>query len=249
MSLTRRTGRRQTDSLPSFWRVATLILLLAPTGAHAQALRTVRLAGGEARLEGRTLRVTGGYVDPRTGEGRVEVRGRVLRFHPRRVRTSGLVTRIDGTRRGRRVRLRLRLAQLLIERGTTTLAIDPGLGLTASGCTFRITGGRLDARTLSGLLAHVGTCTLTRGDRSVLVLDLGVRPGEAVTAQVGDVRPEIGTLGPAEVAIRGLAATLDAMPATLTDAAADGLNFALQTDAYHGGMPLGTVTVRGRLRG
>jgi hypothetical protein len=256
LSSRRRTTHGQIDTLRRAWRVAALVSLLG--AAPAQAVDTARLAGGTTTTaEGRHLRVTGGYVDPRTGEGRVEHRGVVLvlrRASIRRVRTSGLVTRVVA--RSRRlsgvVRLRLRLAQILLDGGTTTLRLDPTTfaGVEATGGTFRITGGRLDARTLRGEVAHVGALRVTRSGRSAEVIDLGLAMGLEATAQIGDVRPAIATLATLpKVTIRGRAATFTPFTATLTAPAADGLNFALETDVFREGQPLGTLAVRGRLRG
>ena len=255
LSSRRRTGHGGIDTRRAVWGVAALVLLLPAGGAHAQALKTARLAGGETELRGRVLRVTGGYVDPRTGEGRVEHRGRVLRLgtriRVRRVRTSGLVTRIvASSRRLGTVRLRLRLAQLLFEGGTTTLRLDPGTfaGIDVSGADFGITSGRLDARALAGELGHTGVVTLTRGEQRVELRDIGVRRS-ALTAQVGDVRPDLATLRLPTPAISGLTATVPPVEARLTEHGAYRLNFYFQTDAFRAGMPFGTVAVRGRLRG
>ncbi|HEX8121503.1 MAG TPA: hypothetical protein VF549_09595 [Solirubrobacteraceae bacterium] len=226
--------------------------------APARAVDTARLAGGTTTTpDGRHLPVTGGYVDPKTGEGRVEHRGLVVvlrRAEVRRVRTSGLTTRIVARSRrlGGTVRLRLRLGQLVLEGGTATLRLDPTTfaGAEASGGTFRITGGRLDARTLRGEVGSAGVLRVTRGGRSVEVRDLGLDMGDVATAQIGDVRPPIATLAALpDATIGGLTATLTPFTAALTAPAADGLNFALQTDAFREGQPLGTLAVRARLRG
>jgi hypothetical protein len=248
LSPNRRTASGKADTVRRCWRVAALLTILAVPGtAHGQALKTVQLSGGETRIGGKVLRVTGGYVDPRTGEARVEHRGgRVVRLTARavrRVRTSGLVTRIVA-RSG--ARLRLRLAQLLFAGGATTLRLDPQTFGDAKEQIFRITGGRLDVRTLAGSVGSTGVLDLG----PVQLRDLGVRPAEAVTAQVGDLRGDVGVLdGGARARVAGLTATIGPLDATLTPRAAAGLNFYFQTERFRGGMPLGTVTVRGRLRG
>ena len=197
-------------------------------------------------MEGRTLRVSGGFVDPRTGEGRVVHRGgRVIRLTPRRVRsvrTAGLVTRVVA-RSG--ARLRLRLAQLLFTGGTTTLTLDPSLGFGAREATYRITSGLLDARTLAGEVGSHGSMDLAE----VALIDVAFLPGVGINAQVGDFRPVIGTVAPQRPAIRGLRVTFRPAPVALTAIAAQRLNFYFQTDRYREGMPLGTLAVRGRLRG
>jgi hypothetical protein len=247
LSPRRRTGRDQIDTLLRSWRVAALAALLLAAPAQAQTLKTVRLSGGEVRSsDGRPSRITGGYVDPRTGRGRVEHRGGVLRLgrNVRRVRTSGLVTRVV-TRRGHR--LRLRLAQLLFARGTTTFAVDPGLNVTVAGGTFRVVGGRLDARTLAGTLGHTGALTLSRGERTITFFDLGLAVPVA-TAQMWDFRAPLATLAGVERTVSGRSATVRAS-ATLTEIAARELGEAFETEEFREGMPLGTLTVSGRLRG
>ena len=222
------------------------LLVLVPSAAHAQTLTTVRLAGGEVRAEGRPSRVTGGYVDPKTGRGRVVHRGGVVRLgrNVRRARTSGLTTRIV-TRRG--VRLRLRLAQLLFASGSTTLVVDPALGVAVEGGTFRVTGGRLEARSLRGTVGHAGTLTMARGARSITFFDLGLAV-PAATAQMWDFRAPLATLSGVERTVSGLRATVSAT-ASLAEIAARELNEAFETEEFRAGMPLGTLTMNGRLRG
>ena len=231
---------------PRIWRVAALLLLAVPAVAPAQALRTVRLSGGEIRTGERVVRVTGGYVDPATGRGRVMHRRGVLRLgrNVRRVRSSGLVTRIVTTGG---IRVRLRLAQLLVARGTTTLTIDDRLRVGVTGGTFTITGGRLDARTLAGTLGHSGTITLARGERSLTLYDIGLAV-PVLTAQMWDFRAPVATLTGVERRIHGQRVTIFAT-ATLAEVAARELNEAFETDEFRAGLPLGTVAVSGRLRG
>lgn len=232
--------------LHRIWRVAAIAVVLVCSPAAAQTLTTVRVSGGEVRAEGRSAKVTGGYVDPRTGRGRIEHRRGVLRLgrNVRRVRTSGLTARIV-TRRG--ARLRLRLAQLLFAGGTTTIAVDPALGVTARGGTFRITGGRVDARTLAGTVGHAGELVMERGAKAITFFDVGLAL-PALTAQMWDFRAPLATLADVERAVAGLTATLRAT-ATLGEIAARELNEAFETEEFHAGMRLGGVTVNGRLRG
>lgn len=247
VSHNRRTASGKTDIATRTWRVAALLAVVLCGTAEAQALRTVRLAGGETKTEGRVLTVTGGYVDPRTGRGRVEHGGRVVRLgaNVRRVRTSSVVTRVVARVRGARVRMRLHLAQFLIAGGRTTLRLDPATFGQPAEERFRITGGRLDADTFAGDLGHRGALPIG----PVVLGDIGVRPGDAVSAQVGDVRPDVGTLAAPEAEVRRLRLTIGPMPVALTQAAADGLNQAFETDRFRAGMPLGTLLVRARLRG
>ncbi len=229
------------------WPAGALVVLLAlPPSAGAQALKTARVAGGSMTAGGRTLPVSGGYVDPRTGEGRVEVLRRPLVLRRRDVRsvsTRGLVTRVR-TRDG--ARLRLRLAQMLFVGGTTEVRVDPGLGLTARGGTFTITDGRLDARTLAGTLGHTGTLTLSRGDKSIDVYDVGLAV-PALTAQLWDFRAPVATLRDVERDLSGLRVEIRAS-ALLGAVAARELEETFETP-FRVGAPFLTVTVRGRLRG
>ena len=230
-----------------FAPIATLVLLIVSPGtAGAQSLKTVRVAGGELRAGERVVKVTGGFVDPRTGRGRVEHRRGVLRLggNVRSIRTRALRTKIT-TSGGKR--LRLRLAHLLFVGGTTTLHLDPGLGLEATGTTFAIVGGRLDARDLRGTLGHTGTLTLSRGDRSLSVFDLGLEVPR-LTAQVWDFRAPIAELAVTRRRVAGHEADLDAT-ATVTGRVAEELNQAFEVTTFHDGMALGTLAVRGRLRG
>lgn len=222
------------------------LLALVPSTAHAQTLKTVRLAGGEVRVGERVSPVTGGYVDPKTGRGRVEHRGGVLRLgrNVRAVRTSGLTTRVVA-RRG--VRARLRLAQLLFAAGTTDVHVAESLGFGPVVGRFRITGGRLDARTLAGTVGHTGTLTLERGGRSITFFDLGLS-AQAITAQMWDFRAPLATLADVRRRVIGLRVGMQAR-AALGDVAARELNEAFETAEFTAGMPLGTVMVEGRLRG
>jgi hypothetical protein len=202
------------------------------------------------RADGRTSRVTGGYVDPKTGRGRIEHRGGVVRLarrNVRSVRTRGLTTRVR-TRGG--ATLRLRLAHLIFAGGTTTISVDPALDVEAEGGIFAITGGRVDATTLAGTVGHTGTLTLRRGAGSIAFIDLGLA-APAVTAQMWDFRAPLATLADVRRTVDGLRATVEAR-AVLAEVAARELNEAFETEAtqeFREGMTLGTVTVNGRLRG
>ena len=209
-------------------------------------LKTAQVDGGTTRVDGRTLTVTGGYVDPRTGEGRITHRGgRVVNLRRIvRVRTSGLTSKV--TFRGGRTRLRL--AQLLFEGGTTTLTPPSIPGVQATGGTFTLTGGRLDARTLRGTLGHTGSLTLTRGALRIEALELALELPSTAAVQVWDFRAPMLALAGVNRTLRGHRAAID-VTATLTDGAAAELNESLETDVFRPGMPFGTVAVRGRLRG
>jgi hypothetical protein len=226
--------------------LALAAALLAAAPARAQTLETVRVSGGEVRAEGRTSTVTGGYVDPKTGRGRIEHRGGVLKLgrNVRRVRTSGLTTRVV-TRSG--ARLRLRLAQLLLAGGTTTLSVDPALNVSVRGGTFRVTGGRLEARTLAGTVGHTGALTMERGARSITFFDLGLA-APALTAQMWDFRAPLAILSGVEHTVGARSVAIRAT-ATLSEIAARELDEAFDVQEFRAGMPLGTVAIRGRLRG
>ncbi|MDQ3741088.1 MAG: hypothetical protein M3389_09115, partial [Actinomycetota bacterium] len=144
------------------------------------------------------------------------------------------------------LRLRLRLAQLLFEGGTTTVAVDPALGLEPSGGTFRISDGRLDARALRGTLGHAGTLTLARDGISLAFIDVGLAV-PALTAQVWDFRAPVASLTGVSRTIRGLRVTIRAT-ARLAPVASRELEESFETP-FPAGTPLGKVTVRGRLRG
>ncbi|HEV2815276.1 MAG TPA: hypothetical protein VGW10_18615, partial [Solirubrobacteraceae bacterium] len=255
--------------------VALLITLALPGAASAQAVKTVRLDGGQTRIGSSVLRVTAGYVDPKTGEGRVEhrgvlrTRGKSLRnpvidtrrLRPRRARSNALVTHVAGiSRRFGIVRMRLVAGQLLFTGGATTLTLDAAfidvlarLGIEVGGTTLRIVGGRLDASTLEGELAHDGDLVLTRGAAVVPLEEPALEFGRfpVLTAVIGDFRPPLATLTTTGRTreIEGRTATIGNLVARLETVAASRLNTRFETDAFHPGLTLGTLAIRGRLRG
>jgi hypothetical protein len=102
------------------------------------------------------------------------------------------------------VRTEVELADAVLAGGDTTLALDAGaadalrsLGITPgvvgaaragdAGLAFPITGGRVDARTLAGEIAHSGGISLTRGDTRVELTDfvIGIDDTPALSALVG----------------------------------------------------------------
>lgn len=194
--------------------------------------------------------VTGGYIDPKTGEGRVEYgAGRVIRLTRRnlvRVRTRYIVTRVVAKVRGRTVRLKLNHAQMLFAGGTTTLTLDRDAFPEGGEGTFRITGGRLQSETLRGELAHRGTLSIG----PIALQDIGFLPGDGVTAQVGDVRTLVAWSPPSGPG-RFIGGVVRIGPALLrlTEESATRLNFYFETDRFRKDMPVGTLVVRGRLRG
>ncbi|HEX8083084.1 MAG TPA: hypothetical protein VF529_02275 [Solirubrobacteraceae bacterium] len=164
----------------------------------------------------------------------------------RRVRSTWIRTRVVARVRGRTIALRLTLAQMLFAGGTTTLTLDPTTFPEGGEAAFRIIGGRLQAETARGELAHRGVLSLG----PVALQDIGFLGGVGMTAQFGDVRGLVATAGPARARRSGPhGVRIGPVPARFTEDAAERLNFYFQTDRFREGMPLGTVTVRGRLRG
>ena len=153
----------------------------------------------------------------------------------------------------------------ILSKRETTLAIDSGAasalaseGITpgviapasagAGGLEFPITGGRVNAETLAGSVRHSGGISLTKSSTVVELRRFVIRIDEDpdLTALVGDDRVSILDLdlAGAGIAIDGRRVTVSGVEATLTGAAADALNAAFSTGAFHEGLLLGEATVR-----
>ena len=164
------------------------------------------------------------------------------------------------------VRTEIELGDAVFAGGATTLALDPGaasalqsLGVTpgvlapatvgGAGLAFPITGGKVDAATLAGSIAHSGGISLTKGATVVELRDfeIGIDDSPALSALVGGQRVEILTLDASNVkrSARGRTVVVEGVVAKLTAAAAGALNQAFGTTAFTEGLTLGTATVRG----
>jgi len=167
------------------------------------------------------------------------------------------------------VRTEVELADAVFGGGDTTLALDQGaaqalqsLRITpgvvgdaragSDGLAFPITGGRVDASSLAGAIAHSGGISLTRDSTRVELTDftVGIDDTPALSALVGGQRVEILTLDVANVrrSVRGRTVVVSGVVARLTAAAAGALNQAFGTDAFREGLTLGTATVAGTTR-
>lgn len=166
-------------------------------------------------------------------------------------------------------RVHARLAELSVEDGSTSLAVDPGAasalasqgivpGLIApasansdGSLAFPITRGRVDAQTFTGLIRHSGGLSLTKGQTRVELtrFDIGIDGTPQLTALVGGSRVPILDLDLAGLTqnIDGLDVTLGNVRATLTAQAAAALNQAFGTTAFSEGLLLGVATVRAEL--
>jgi hypothetical protein len=171
-----------------------------------------------------------------------------------------------GVRIGR-VDLRAQPAQVVLDGGATTLALDPGtaaaltsLGVTpsviapgtagASGLDFPITGGRLQAGTFVGRIPHSGGIALTAGATRVELTNFQINVNQApnLTAQVNGSNVRV----PLTVDLSGARTGLSKRTAVVRDAkvllsaeAAAALNQAFGTTALTDGLALGVADVRG----
>jgi hypothetical protein len=160
-------------------------------------------------------------------------------------------------------------AQVLLDGGSTALALDPGaaaaltsLGIQASlvdpataaadGFNFPITGGKLDAKSFAGSVAHSGGIRLTKGGTNVELTNFTINVDDApdLTALVGGQRVSILSLDLAGLSVqaKGRAITLGGVKASLTKVAADALNAAFGTAAFSEGLVIGTAAVKAQLR-
>jgi hypothetical protein len=167
------------------------------------------------------------------------------------------------------VRSEVVLGEAAFAGGATTLALDPGAAQALQslqiapgvvgdaragddGLAFPITGGKVDATTLAGTIAHSGGISLTRGATRVELTDfaIGIDDTPALSALVGGRRVEILTLDVANLrrSVRGRTVVVEGVVGRLTAAAAAALNDAFATDAFKEGLALGTASVRGRTR-
>ena len=157
-----------------------------------------------------------------------------------------------------------------VSRGATTLALDPdtaaaltSLGLTVTplspatvsnaGVAFPITTGRLNAKTYAGEIRHTGglriASTSTHVDLNNFRIVIDGAPH--LTAQVGSGdRITIADLdlSGATITPKGKTLTVTGVGVALSDTAAGALNQAFGTDALKGGTPLGTATVKTRVK-
>lgn len=167
------------------------------------------------------------------------------------------------------VRTSIDLADAVFKGGATTLALDPGaasalqqLGITpgvvgdatagASGLAFPITGGKVNAETLAGQIAHSGGISLTKGSTRVEVTDfvIDTTATPKLTALLGGQRVDLLTLDVSGVqrSVEGDTIVVGNVVAKLTAGAAAALNQAFSTNAFTEGLTLGTATVRGEVR-
>ena len=144
--------------------------------------------------------------------------------------------------------------------GATTLTLDQGaanalqsLGIAAApigsdSLAFPITGGKLDAKTFAGTIAHSGGLALTKGATTVQLTDfeIGIDATPELTALVGGTRVPILSvdLSGLKSDVSGGTITLTGAALKLTAAAAGALNQAFGTTAFTEGLLLGTATVR-----
>jgi hypothetical protein len=155
---------------------------------------------------------------------------------------------------------------LKLSRGATTLTLDKGaidalasLGIaaaplkpaTANGAdlAFPITKGRVNKKTLAGIIGHSGGLSLTRGSTRVELRNFVIDTKKAVlTARVGNARLAILDLDLSKITVtkKGKRLTVSGVVATLTKGAADALNGAFATDAFKPGLLIGTATVKTR---
>jgi hypothetical protein len=157
------------------------------------------------------------------------------------------------------VTVRARPSSVELTGGETAVTLDAGagaalqsLGVTAApigsdSLAFPITGGRLNARTFAGTIAHSGGISLTKGATRVELTDfeIGIDDTPELTALVGGTRVPILTvdLSALQSSVRNGTITLSGAALKLTGAAAGALNQAFGTTAFTEGLLLGTATV------
>ena len=157
------------------------------------------------------------------------------------------------------VTVRARPRTVELRGGTTAVALDAGaagalqsLGIAATpigtdALAFPITGGRVNARTYAGSIAHSGGIALTRGATRVELteFEIGIDGTPELTALVGGTRVPILTvdLAALKATASNGAITLEGAALKLTAAAAGALNQAFSTTAFTEGLLLGTATV------
>jgi hypothetical protein len=251
----------------------------------------LRFSRGGRSLELTRFRIQGRFLSALAGGHRV----RILRLRAgtavvRRTATTTTVSgvRLELTRAAARAlnatlgtnlfargivlgtaRVHARLAELFVQDGSTSLAVDagaaaalasqgivPGLIAPASAnsdgsLAFPITRGRVDARTFAGLVRHSGGLSLTKGTTRVELtrFDIEIDGTPQLTALVGGSRVPILDLDLSGLtqSIDGLDVTLGNVRATLTAQAAAALNQAFGTTAFSEGLLLGVATVRAEL--
>jgi hypothetical protein len=160
-------------------------------------------------------------------------------------------------------------AQFIIQKGSTTLALDPGtaqaltmLGVSvapiapasagSSGIAFPITGGLVDAKTLVGQIRHSGGLELKAGSTTVDLSNfyINVNATPDLTAQLGSARVSILSLDLSGLTehVSGRTITLGGVVAKLTAGAAAALNHAFGTTALKAGLVVGRATVVATVR-
>lgn len=158
------------------------------------------------------------------------------------------------------VTVRARPSSVELTGGATTVTLDPGagaalqsLGIAAApigsdSLDFPITGGRLNARTFAGTIAHSGGIALSRGATRVELteFEIGIDDTPELTALVGGQRVPILSvdLSALKSEVRNGSITLTGAVLKLTGAAAGALNQAFGTTAFTEGLVLGTAAVR-----
>jgi hypothetical protein len=147
--------------------------------------------------------VTGGKASLAPGAVGATLRGARLKLTAAAAKALDKALRTAAFKRGMRLGTATATVQrkLTITSGTTTLAPDPTtskaladngvkLGvvppsqLTASGITFPVTGGSLNAATAAGTISHSGGISLTKGSTSAQLTAPGVVLGKSSTLSV-----------------------------------------------------------------
>lgn len=252
-------------------------LLFAARGGHRLKLTRFRIANGGiwATAGGRRARVLRlDLSDARLR--RTATRTRISRVGVELTRTGAKALnaafRTHMFQRGARLgsaKVNARLSELFIRDGETSLAVDPdaAAALASQGIVpgviapasanadgslaFPITRGRVDARTLAGLVRHSGGLSLTKGSTRVELtrFDIVIDRSPQLTAKVGGARVPILNLDVSGLTqdVDGLEVTLGNVRGTLTAQAAAALNQAFSTSAFQEGLLLGVATVRAEL--
>jgi hypothetical protein len=161
------------------------------------------------------------------------------------------------------VTVRARPGSVELSGGATTVTLDAGagaalqsLGITAApigsdALAFPITGGRVDAKTFAGTIAHSGGIALSRGATRVELTDFEIAIDDTpeLTALVGGTRVPILSvdLSALQSSVDDGTITLSGAALKLTGAAAGALNQAFGTTAFTEGLLLGTAAVSAEL--
>lgn len=242
------------------------------SGKRKVTLSSFRLARStlSAKVRGKRLaiaKLSGAKYAP--GPTGATVRGARLTLTVRAARALDEALRTSAFKRGMRLGTvsAVFARKLRIESGTTTLALDPNTSkafaangvrvgvvapstMTASGITFPVSGGSLNAKTLAGTITHGGGLTLTKGGTSASLtrpnVGLGKRSSFSVVVgsfgrqPVANVDLSGATITPQLTATRG-SITVTGAAVRLTPAAASllGAQFGVQLPPN---TPLGTLS-------